>query len=632
METSQTDPTPSAEATASAFSLSEADIDEGLRRGSGYAGGKLRIAALYENTPAPKEAQEFLKDEYGIGGHSHTYLDGTRGFVDYNARGMRFSWNGFKEGSHLRWPAVEQHIRRMVENSTYLSEAEQDQLAELRRTYADTGLPMPNARMHYPPPVPTRPEPAVDDGTDDIDPDATRESLEESGIVNGEAADEAAIAANQGNEDQPKPAESMADLSLDEPLPPSRHPQPVNPAPPPFAYDLHPGDTMYMDGRLFIVDEVRFFDVAFRDPTMTYPIYRAESKTILEPLLDRDERNWPFRTTPLQEAQEAVQADEVAEDASEVQSIAPDSATNFHITDDRLGEGGPKTKFENNIRAIRTLKTLEKEDRPASPEDQEVLSRYVGWGGIPQAFDEHNAAWADEYRELKSALTEDEYEMARASTLNAHYTSPTVIRAIYSAVEQMGFRSGNVLEPSCGVGNFFGMLPESMEGSALYGVELDSITGRIAQYLYPQADIAVTGFEKTDRKDFFDLAVGNVPFGSYKVADRQFGRYNFLIHDYFFAKALDQVRPGGIVAFITSKGTMDKQSPEVRKYIAQRAELLGAIRLPSNAFRANAGTEVTSDIIFLQKRDRAIDIEPDWVHLGQTDDGIPVNSYFAVHP
>ncbi len=256
----------------------------------------------------------------------------------------------------------------------------------------------------------------------------------------------------------------------------------------------------------------------------------------------------------------------------------------------------------------------------------------MGWGGIPQAFDEHNAAWADEYRELKSALTEDEYEMARASTLNAHYTSPTVIRAIYSAVEQMGFRSGNILEPSCGVGNFFGILPENMEGSALYGVELDSITGRIAQYLYPQADIAVTGFEKTDRKDFFDLAVGNVPFGSYKVADRQFDRHNFLIHDYFFAKALDQVRPGGIVAFITSKGTMDKQSPEVRKYIAQRAELLGAIRLPNNAFQANAGTEVTSDIIFLQKRDRAIDTEPDWVHLGRTDDGIPVNSYFAVHP
>lgn len=307
-------------------------------------------------------------------------------------------------------------------------------------------------------------------------------------------------------------------------------------------------------------------------------------------------------------------------------------AENYHITDDHLGEGGQKTKFENNMRAIRTLKTLEKENRPASPEDQEVLSQYVGWGGIPQAFDERNTAWADEYRELKYTLTPEEYEMARASTLNAHYTSPIVIRAIYAAVEQMGFHSGNILEPSCGVGNFFGLLPESMESSRLYGVELDSITGRIAQYLYPQANIEVTGFEKTDRKDFFDLAIGNVPFGAYKVSDRQFDRYNFLIHDYFFAKALDQVRPDGIVAFITSKGTMDKQSPEVRKYIAQRAELLGAIRLPNTAFKANAGTEVTSDIIFLQKRDRAMDIEPDWVHLGQTEDGVPVNSYFADHP
>ena len=262
----------------------------------------------------------------------------------------------------------------------------------------------------------------------------------------------------------------------------------------------------------------------------------------------------------------------------------------------------------------RTLKTIEAENRQATPEEQEILSRYVGWGGIPQAFDERNLAWDAEYTELKSLLTDEEYEMARASTLNAHYTSPVVIRAMYDTVEQMGFRTGNILEPSCGVGNFFGLLPENMADSRLYGVELDSITGRIAQYLYPQADIMVTGFEKTDRRDFFDLAIGNVPFGFYKLSDKRFDKQNFLIHDYFFAKALDQVRPGGIVAFITSKGTMDKQSPEVRQYIAQRAELLGAIRLPNNAFRANAGTEVTSDIIFLQKREQPIDIEPDWVH------------------
>ena len=583
----------------------------------------------------------------------------------------------------LRWPAVEQHVRRLVESGSYLDDAERQQLDDMRSAMAGQDLPVPVPRFAYQPVPPQEEEPVPEisettdvqeapdeaDPLDDIDPAAIREELARNGIVNGEVVDPealsrnpfiqqvetdaAVIAAEESSADEQEPQaepdipplrpgerripehdgipamrEVTIDLTLDEPLPPPRHPQ-RPPQEPPFAYDLHPGDTIYMDGRPFNVDEVRFFDVTFRDPEMVYPIFRAESKSILGPLLDRDERNLPFRTAPLEQAQtEEGQKTELPP----VQETASEPAVNFRITDDHLGEGGQKTKFENNMRAIRTLKTLEKENRPASPEDQEVLSQYVGWGGIPQAFDERNAAWADEYRELKYTLTPEEYEMARASTLNAHYTSPTVIRAIYSAVEQMGFRTGNILEPSCGVGNFFGLLPETMQNSRLYGVELDSITGRIAQYLYPQADIAVTGFEKTDRKDFFDLAIGNVPFGAYKVADRQFDRYNFLIHDYFFAKALDQVRPGGIVAFITSKGTMDKQSPEVRKYIAQRAELLGAIRLPNNAFKANAGTEVTSDIIFLQKRDRAIDIEPDWVHLGQTEDGVPVNSYFADHP
>ncbi|MVB09524.1 hypothetical protein CAFE_01800 [Caprobacter fermentans] len=305
---------------------------------------------------------------------------------------------------------------------------------------------------------------------------------------------------------------------------------------------------------------------------------------------------------------------------------------NFRIIDDHLGEGGAKTKYGYNIAAIRTLKQIESEGRTATPEEQETLSRYVGWGGIPQAFDPDNAAWSKEYTELVGALTAEEYEMARASTLNAHYTSPTVIRAIYEAVGNMGFQTGNILEPACGVGNFFGLLPESMAASRLYGVELDSITGRVAKQLYPNANITVAGFETTDRKDFFDLAVGNVPFGSYKVSDRAYDKLGFPIHDYFFAKTLDQVRPGGVIAFVTSRYTMDKQSPEVRRYIAQRAELLGAIRLPSNAFKANAGTEVTTDILFLQKRDRPIDIEPDWVHLGQTGDGIPVNGYFADHP
>ena len=322
--------------------------------------------------------------------------------------------------------------------------------------------------------------------------------------------------------------------------------------------------------------------------------------------------------------QEISDADETVETA-----VPPE---NFRITDDHLGEGGAKTKFRMNMDAIYTLKILENEHRNATPDEQETLSKYVGWGGLAEAFDEDNSSWTREYKELKAALTEDEYAAARGSTLNAHYTSPTVIKAIYEAIGNMGFQTGNILEPSMGVGNFFGLLPQEMSASKLYGVELDSITGRIAQKLYPKADITVAGFETTNRRDFFDLAVGNVPFGNYKVNDKAYNKLNFSIHDYFFAKTLDQVRPGGVIAFITSRYTMDKQSPEVRKYIAERADLLGAIRLPNNAFKKNAGTEVTTDIIFLQKRDRPQVIEPDWIHLGQTTDGIAVNSYFVEYP
>ena len=307
-------------------------------------------------------------------------------------------------------------------------------------------------------------------------------------------------------------------------------------------------------------------------------------------------------------------------------------AQNFHITDDALGIGGAKAKFRANMAAIRLLQELEFEGLQASPEQQEILSRYVGWGGLADAFDENKPNWSDEFAELYATLSPEEYAAARASTLNAHYTSPTVIKAIYEAVGNMGFQSGNILEPSMGVGNFFGLLPEQMQGSKLYGVELDSITGRIAKQLYPKADITIAGFETTDRKDFYDLAVGNVPFGQYQVDDRAYNKLGFSIHDYFFAKTLDQVRPGGVIAFVTSRYTMDKQSPEVRRYIAQRAELLGAIRLPNNAFRANAGTDVVSDILFLQKRDRPIEIEPDWVHLGQNEDGFAINRYFVDHP
>ena len=307
-------------------------------------------------------------------------------------------------------------------------------------------------------------------------------------------------------------------------------------------------------------------------------------------------------------------------------------AGNFHITDDHLGEGGAKQKYARNIEAIRTLFKLEQEHRGATAEEQQVLSQYVGWGGLADAFDPSKDSWAKEYAELKGLLSEDEYAAARSSTLNAHYTSPVVIRSIYDAVEKMGFQSGNILEPSMGVGNFFGMLPDSMQDSRLYGVELDSITGRIAQKLYPQADITVAGFETTDRRDFYDLAVGNVPFGQYKVNDKAYNKLGFSIHNYFFAKTIDQIRPGGVIAFVTSRFTMDSKDSSARKYMAERADLLGAIRLPNNAFKANASTEVVSDILFLQKRDRPADIEPAWVQLGQTEDGFNINQYFVDHP
>ena len=308
------------------------------------------------------------------------------------------------------------------------------------------------------------------------------------------------------------------------------------------------------------------------------------------------------------------------------------SAENFHITDDHLGESGPKAKFWRNIKAIAILKQVEQENRYATVEEQHIISQYVGWGGLADAFDSGKPEWALEYSELKSVLTEEEYASARSSTLNAHYTSPTVIKAIYEAVGRMGFETGNILEPSCGVGNFFGMLPEEMRNSRLYGVELDSISGRIAKQLYPKADITVAGFETTDRRDFYDLAVGNVPFGQYQVRDKAYDKLKFNIHNYFFAKALDQVRPGGVVAFVTSRYTMDAKDSTVRRYLAQRAELLGAIRLPNDAFKKNAGAEVVSDIIFLQKRDRPLDIVPEWTQTGQTEDGFTINRYFLDHP
>ena len=438
----------------------------------------------------------------------------------------------------------------------------------------------------------------------------------------------------------------------------SESPAAFTDAPHPLMSHYQVGDTVYLGDTAFLIEEITDTHVNLRDPTLLYPISSVERRDTFEQMLAEDTRNdelfykqtdampaesenfvlteeAPSDPAP-QQPQEEIRLHNLVIDLTgqetERKEAEPYKAQNFHITDEHLGEGGAKTKYAFNIAAIQTLKQIEAESRQATPQEQETLSKYVGWGGLPQAFDAENASWQKEYQQLKSLLTDEEYAAARGSTLNAHYTSPVVIRAMYEALDSMGFQDGNVLEPACGVGNFFGMLPEAMQSSKLYGVELDSITGRMARQLYPDARIEITGFEKTNRKDFFDVAVGNVPFGNYKVADRAFDKYGFLIHDYFLAKTLEQVRPGGVIAFITSKGTMDKASPEVRRYIAQRAELLGAIRLPNNAFKANAGTEVTSDILFLQKREHPIDIEPDWIHLGQTADGIPVNSYFVDHP
>jgi len=491
-------------------------------------------------------------------------------------------------------------------------------------------------------------------------------------------------------------------------------PEETAPAPQrePFPYSV--GDTVYLEnGKPFIIESIGLFDISLRDPSLRYPVSRAESRESFARLMERypqpeksaaentavpekepnhtyteetvavypaDKNNLPYdveiRTLRFDEPEHDPPSAEPAEPEppamseeeallleqegraalSEMGEFVPDPddaisqaeidepfaplppAENFRILDDNLGKGGAKEKFWRNIKAIATLKQIESENRNATPEEQHILSQYVGWGGLADAFDTDKAGWRVEYDELKGVLTPEEYAAARASTLNAHYTSPTVIRAIYDAVENMGFQTGNILEPSMGVGNFFGMLPESMKSSRLYGVELDSITGRIAKQLYPKADITVAGFETTDRKDFFDLAVGNVPFGQYQVSDRAFDKLGFSIHNYFFAKALDQVRPGGVVAFVTSRYTMDAKDSAARKYIAQRADFLGAIRLPNNAFRANAGTDVVSDIIFLQKRDRPIEIEPDWVHTGiwrnpgANADGFAINQYFIDHP
>ena len=666
------------EKTPSAFVLSQAEIENELRRhGSGFAGGKQRIMALYQTQPDRKLRAKALAKEYGIGGHSHDFLDGSRGFVNHDWKGLEFDHYPDHQKITLKWAQVEKYIDLMIQSDRYLTDKEKEQCTTVQEENGykvgdDVMVDLPtgtiegtigyigetdvridtsahgqswdneviNKRQFEDGLRQNEPSQRVDEMLAQAEtiykesevPEYERFSVRE--VVGGTSPlfaiwddlNEGYYANDNGMAQFPdkEQAESYctalkketdertaADWLAVEKAKFLAENEPVLALP--KERDYRVGDTIRLDGKDFTVETVGTLNIQLRDPDEVYPVARSESKENLERLLRQPGNihlhNLTVNLTP-----------------------APEPAGNFHITDDDLGVGGPKQKFARNIEAIRTLFKLEEEHRGATAEEQQVLSQYVGWGGLADAFDSGKDSWAKEYVELKGLLSEDEYAAARSSTLNAHYTSPTVIHGIYDAVERMGFRSGNILEPSMGVGNFFGMLPDTMQDSRLYGVELDSITGRIAKMLYPQADITVAGFETTDRRDFYDLAVGNVPFGNYKVADKAYNKFGFSIHNYFFAKAIDQVRPGGVVAFVTSRYTMDSKDSTARKHIAERADLLGAIRLPNNAFKANAGTEVVSDIIFLQKRDRPIDREPTWVQLGKTEAGLTLNSYFVEHP
>ena len=817
----------------SAFVLSQAEIENELRKhGSGFEGGKQRIMALYQTQPDRNLRVKALAKEYGIGGHSHDYLDGSRGFVNHDGRGMEFDHYPEHKKFTLSWTQVEKYIDLMVQSDRYLTDREKE---------------------HYTPPAPVsvKPDGAIDRAKklirefcqEEYDSEPDFSDLTKIGIAYTHATDEdIPIQVNVDlvgyrverylgevliDERQYESLEDLTETELealdfselvsvtDEELEHYHSKVEERPALLPLdaateynaLKEQHPdalvgfeqngqfefyaddaqkvserlggklleketalgtvpvigfprdqwayrakqlwqcgeniylaglnedgthhqtkylrredylplGITIHMEGRTFRVDTVNFDkdsvtlqDVALAE--MRMPIFREEPLALVRELYEQEQevmehplpdykvgdnvivdlptrtiegtigyvgetdvridtsaqgQSWdnevinkrqfedglrqneqvttqpddPVKTVAIYPAEENrmpydIVIQTIGSKSPTLDAVEPERSTlelagNFHITDDDLGVGGPKQKFARNIEAIRTLFKLEEEHRGATAEEQQVLSQYVGWGGLADAFDPNKENWSAEYTHLKELLSEDEYAAARASTLNAHYTSPTVIRGIYDAVERMGFRSGNILEPSMGVGNFFGMLPDTMQDSRLYGVELDSITGRIAKKLYPQADITVAGFETTDRRDFYDLAVGNVPFGNYKVNDKAYNKLGFSIHNYFFAKAIDQVRPGGVVAFVTSRYTMDSKDSTARKHMAERADLLGAIRLPNNAFRANAGTDVVSDIIFLQKRDRPIDHEPDWVQLGKTEDGFAINQYFVDHP
>ena len=708
------------EKTPSAFVLSQAEIENELRKhGSGFTGGKQRIMALYQTQPDRKLRAKALAKEYGIGGHSHDFLDGSRGFVNHDWKGLEFDHYPDHQKITLKWAQVEKYIDLMIQSDRYLTDEEKEQ--RTARQEADCQLPMLDGTVAAEYTVLKEQYPNTLVGFElngnylfyDKDAVAVERILRTNLLSQENVLGKVKVT---GFPSEQWAAESkklwaagnnvyLAGLNEDGSHHQTKYLREAD--------YLPIGSIIKLDGRDFRVEHVNFTfkSVSLQDMELTknrLPIFRNEHLPHIRELYEEQQAaaidlvpekevsykvgdevvvDLPTRTIEgtvgyigdtdvridtsaqgqswdnevinkrqfedgLRQVEPELSDEELDElpistvmdgkvqtfpDAATLDEAlnaepAPESAGNFHITDDDLGVGGPKQKYARNIEAIRTLVKLEQEHRGATAEEQQVLSQYVGWGGLADAFDPDKDNWAKEYAELKGLLSEDEYAAARSSTLNAHYTSPVVIRSIYDAVEKVGFQSGNILEPSMGVGNFFGMLPDSMADSRLYGVELDSITGRIAKKLYPQADITVAGFETTDRRDFYDLAVGNVPFGQYKVNDKAYNKLGFSIHNYFFAKAIDQVRPGGIVAFVTSRYTMDSKDSTARKHMAERADLLGAIRLPNNAFKANAGTDVVSDIIFLQKRDRPIDHEPDWVQLGKTEDGFAINQYFVDHP
>lgn len=722
--------------------ITQDEIDHNLGRGSGYSHGSFRIYDYFQEKHDSKEAAEFLKKEYGIGGGSHALAGADHSWQDHNFKGIELKKGNICEPYAkvlLSWKVVEKRIRKLVAEDKYLSPAGKEAYARYKEEEAQKALEKAQAVIErktkvackeaiertisekfdgYRLPKDTPDEVIRKYGSErvsyvlantvmhlthdgrfspdnkawakEIEPYAKYENRDlivssHPAVLNGfinqtrrYMEQEKEIAAQQitidgqlclkidewkSEENNYVLGNSMQDnaffyVLINENV----H----------FEYDYKPSREEIENDYLNLIameDIDRHEAEVFSRIEGTEDVAETESRFSVEETSDAFEPGQDFAvwdhgredyyikedgTIPTfetkEEAEHYLQSMEPDTSGHDVQKsveepaiekpvkqpapkIDKSNAVNFHITDDALGAGSAKEKFRRNIEAIRTLEKVESENRIATRSEQQILSQYVGWGGLADAFDESKSAWAGEYQQLKELLSSQEYASARESTLNAHYTSPAIIRSIYDTLDRMGFEKGNVLEPAMGIGNFFGMLPEKMQESRLYGVELDGITGRIARQLYPKADIKISGFEKTDYpNDFFDVAVGNVPFGQYKVADKQYDKNNFLIHDYFFAKTLDKVRPGGVVAFVTSKGTMDKKSPEVRKYLAQRAELMGAVRLPNTAFKENAGTEVTSDILFFKKRDRVMDIEPDWVHLSEDANGIAMNTYFAEHP